>query len=119
MGGDAKASPDRRLVSTFVGFGVVYDALSKLSVFYICTDRAAGSGSRPELESVGVDRFEPESESELESIKFDRLRLQPGVAVYQPSTDDDFGRMVIYPYENIERHKEKESGSVQIKPRRD
>ena len=37
---------------------------------------------------VGVGRsrlFWPESESELESVKFGRLRLQPGVA-----TDDDF-----------------------------
>ena len=64
---------------------------------------------------VGVGRsrpFWPESESELESVKFYRLRLRPGVAGYHPSTDDNFGRMDIYPSENIERHEEKESGSV-------
>ena len=40
------------------------------------------------------------------------------VAVYHPSTDDDFGRTVVHPYENIERQEEKESGSVHIKPKR-
>ena len=56
--------------------------------------------------------------SELESIKFGRLRLRPGVAVYHPSTDDDFGRTAIHPYENIERQEEYDSGIVQIKPKR-
>ena len=37
---------------------------------------------------------------------------------YHPSTDDDLGRTVIHPYESIERQEEKESGSIQIKPRR-
>ena len=39
--------------------------------------------------AVGVGRsrsFRPESESELESVKFYRLRLRPGVASYHPST---------------------------------
>ena len=70
---------------------------------------------------VGVGRsrpFSPESESELESVKFGRLRLRPVVAVYCTSTDDDFDRTVIHPYENIERQEEKENGSVQIKPKR-
>ena len=73
----------------------------------------------PARNGVGRSRlFWPESESELESVKFGRHRLWPGVAVYHPSTDDDFGRAVIHPYENIERQEEKESGSVQIKPKR-
>ena len=38
--------------------------------------RAAKSESRPASESVGVDCFPMESELELESVKFDRLRLQ-------------------------------------------
>ena len=66
---------------------------------------------------VGVDRsppFFPESESELESVKFCRLRLRPGVAGYQPSTDNDFGGMAMYRSENFERQEEKESGSVEI-----
>ena len=53
---------------------------------------------------VGVGRSRPfclESESELESAKFRRLRLQPGVAGYQPSTDKDFGRTVMHRPVNI------------------
>ena len=70
---------------------------------------------------VGVDvgvgvgrsrRFCPESESELESVKFYRLRLRSGVAVCRPSTENYFGRTVMHSLENIERQKEKESGSV-------
>ena len=64
---------------------------------------------------VAVSRsrpFWPESESELELLKFGRLRLRPGFAVYHPSTDDNFGRTVIHPYENTERQEEKESSSL-------
>ena len=71
------------------------------------------SESRLELESVGVDRFC--LESELESVKFCRLRLRAGFAAYQPSTDNDFGRTVMHRSENIERQEEKESGVVEIK----
>ena len=48
---------------------------------------------------VGVARSRPfclESESELESVKLCRLRLRPGVAGYQTSADNDFGRMFIF-----------------------
>ena len=67
---------------------------------------------------VGVGRsrpFSPESESELESVKIGRLRLRPGVADCQRSTDDDFGRTIIHPSESIEKREENESGIVQIK----
>ena len=46
---------------------------------------------------------------------FFRLRLQPGVAVYHPSKDNDFGRTVKHCLENTERQEEKENGSVKIK----
>ena len=59
-----------------------------------------------------------ESESELESVKFCRLRLRHGVAGYQPSTDNDFGRTVMHRPENIERQKEAENGSVDMKLKR-
>ena len=52
-------------------------------------------------------------------VKFCRLQLRPGVAGYQPSTDKDFGRTVIHRLENIETQEEKESGSVEIKMKRD
>ena len=42
--------------------------------------RAAESESRPELESVGVNRFWLESKSELESVKIGGLRHRLGVA---------------------------------------
>ena len=48
---------------------------------------------------VGVDRsrsFCRESESELESVKFRRFRLRPGVAGYQPLKDNDFGRTTMH-----------------------
>ena len=70
---------------------------------------------------VGVGRSRPfclESESELESVKFCRLRLRPGVAGYQPSTVNDFGRTVMRRPENIERREEMESGSGEIKFKR-
>ena len=70
---------------------------------------------------VGVGRsrqFWPESEWEQESVKLDRLRLRPGVASYHPSTDDDFGRTVIHPPENIERYEEKDNSSVHMKLKR-
>ena len=70
---------------------------------------------------VGVGRsrlFLPESESELESVKFGRLRLRPGVAGYHSSTDDEFGGTVSHPPEIIERQEEKENSSVQIKLKR-
>ena len=47
-----------------------------------------------------------------------RLGLRPGIAGYQPSTDNDFGRTAIYRPENIEGQKEKESGSVEIRLKR-
>ena len=68
---------------------------------------------------VGGSRsFWLESESELKSLKFCRLRLRPGVAGYQPSTVDNFGRKVMHPPDNIERREEKESGSVYVKAER-
>ena len=36
----------------------------------------------------------------------------PRVSGYRPSTDDDIGRMVISPSENIERQDEKETDRV-------
>ena len=51
-------------------------------------------------------------------VKICGLRLRPGVAGYQPSTVDDFGRTVVYCPENSERQEEKESGSVEIKLKR-
>ena len=76
------------------------------------------------LGGTGWDRSHPvdkiadraaESESELESVKFRRFRLRPGVAGYYPSTGDDLGRKVTYRLENIERQEKKESGSVEIR----
>ena len=74
-----------------------------------CQDQGCGVGAEV---GVGVGRsrsFRLESESELESVKFYRLRLRPGVARYQPSTDNDFGRTVLHRPENIERQEEHES----------
>ena len=51
----------------------------------------------------------------MESVKFCRLRLRPGVTGYHPSRDDDFGRAIMHRLENIERLEEKESGSVEMK----
>ena len=48
----------------------------------------------------------------------DRLLLRLGVAGCHPSTDDDYGRMVIHPPQNIERQEEKNSSNVQIKLKR-
>ena len=58
------------------------------------------------------------SESELEWVKFGRLRLRPGVDDCHPPTNNDFGLTVIHPSENIERQEEKDNGSVQIKLKR-
>ena len=79
--------------------------------------RAAESESRPELESVGVDRF---GWSVVGAVvgKFGRLRLRPGVPGYLQSTDDDLGRTVIHRLENVERQEEKKSVSVEIKLKR-
>ena len=66
---------------------------------------------------VGVSQSRPfclESESDLESVKFCRLRLRPVVAGYQLSTTNDFGQTVMRRPENIERRDEKESVSVEI-----
>ena len=66
---------------------------------------------------VGVGRsgpFWPESESELEPVKFCRLRLRPGIAGHHPSTDGDFGRTVMHHLGNIEKNGKK-SGSAEIK----
>ena len=54
-------------------------------------------------------------ELELELAKYDRLRLRPRVAVYQLSTDCDFGRMVMRRPENIEKQEEMASGSMEVK----
>ena len=59
-----------------------------------------------------------ESELELESVKFCRLRLRPGVAGYQPTADNDFRRTVMRLPENIERQEERENGNVEIKLKR-
>ena len=83
--------------------------------------RTAVSDSKLELESAGVGRSRPfglESESERESEKFRRLRLRPGVAGYQPSTDSHFGRTVMLGPENIERQQEKKRGGVEIELKR-
>ena len=55
-------------------------------------------GSRP---------FRLEPESELESVKFCRFRLRPGVVGYQPSTGNDFGGTVTRRPENIEGQEER------------
>ena len=67
---------------------------------------------------VGVSRSRPFWQSELESVKFDRLRLRAGVPGHQPAADDDFVRTVIHPPENVEIQEEKESGSVWMKLKR-
>ena len=70
---------------------------------------------------VGVGRsrqFCLMSVSELESVKFCRLRLRPGVTGYHPSTDSDFGRTVMRHPENTGRQEEKASGKVEIKLKR-
>ena len=67
---------------------------------------------------VGIGRSRPfclESESDLESVKFRRLRLRSGVAEHHSSTGNDFGRMFVHRPENIEREKEKENGCMEIK----
>ena len=43
--------------------------------------------------------------------------MRPGVAGNRPSTDMDFGQTVMHCPENIERQKEKDRGSVEIKLR--
>ena len=76
---------------------------------------AQGQGRGVGVEAgVGIGRsrlFWLESESELESVKFGRLRLRPGVAGWHSAADDDFVRMAMHTPENIERWGEKESGS--------
>ena len=82
--------------------------------FLMPSDR--GSGVAVE-DGVGVGRSRPfclESELELESIKFCRLRLRHGVAGYQPSTDNDFGRTVMHLPENFERQEENQSSNMEI-----
>ena len=82
----------------------------------MCSKQGCGVGVEA---GVGVDRsrpFLPESESELESVTFYRLR--PGVAAYHPSTDDDIDGTVMNHLGNIERQEERDSGSVQIMPKR-
>ena len=59
---------------------------------------------------VGVGRSRPfrqESESELEYVKFCRLRLRTSVVAYQLSTGNDFGRTVTRRPENIEGQEER------------
>ena len=53
-----------------------------------------------------------------ELVKFCRLRLRPGVAGYQLSTDNAFGRPVIHRPEIIERREENESDGVELKLKR-
>ena len=70
---------------------------------------------------VGVGRsrqFCLMSKSELEAVKFCRLRLRPGVTGYHPSTDSDFGRTVMRRPENVKRREEKERGRVEMKLKR-
>ena len=70
--------------------------------------QGCGVGVEP---GVGVSRSRPfclESETELESVKFCRLRLRPGVGECQPSTDNDFVRTVMHRPENIETQKKEE-----------
>ena len=56
-----------------------------------------------------------ETESELELVKFGRLRLRPGIAGQHPAEDGDFGRTAVHLHEYIERREEKENDSVYIK----
>ena len=82
---------------------------------FVYHDQGCGVGVETEV-GVGRSRpFFPESESDLESAKFHRLRLRPGVANYHPSTYGDFGRTAMHPPENIERQEESKRSSVQIK----
>ena len=70
---------------------------------------------------VGVGRCRPfslESESELGSVKFCRLRLRSRVAGYQPSTENGFGRTVMRRPEKIEKQEEKDSVSEEVKLKR-
>ena len=86
----------------------------------MCTHQGCGVGVEA---GVGIGRSRPfrlESESELESVKFCRLLLRPGLAGYDPSTGNDFGQMVIIRIrlENIERQEEKDNGGVEMKLKR-
>ena len=67
---------------------------------------------------MGVGRSRPfclESESKLESVKFCRLQFRPGGAGYQPTADNDLGRTVMHRPDNIERQREEEKGSVDMR----
>ena len=94
-------------------FQTPYFLARALSARFCSSAQGCGVGVET---GVGVGRSRPFwPESELESAKFYRLRLRPGVARYHPSKDNDFGRTVKHRLENIERQKEKESGSVKLK----
>ena len=73
----------------------------------MCIDgsSAAESESRPDLESGVVDCF-----AWSQSRSWSLLNFSDSDAGYQPTTDNDFGRTVMY----RERHEEKESGSLEI-----
>ena len=74
---------------------LVYSSVCCSGIKSSISSRAADGGGVGVDNGVGVGwsrPFWPESELELESGKFCRLRLQPGVAGYHHSTEDDFGR---------------------------
>ena len=67
--------------------------------------------------AVGVDRSRPlwpESESELESVKFCRLRLRPGVVGCHFSTDDNFAERVCIVSKTLKGGKKRRGGGVKI-----
>ena len=85
---------------------------SSQTALRIITDQ--GGGVRVET-GVGVGWSRPfwlELESEPELVKFVLLQVRPGVAGGHPAADDDSGRTLTHPPENIERQEEKGSGSV-------
>ena len=116
------------------GTGWVCSMISDVSSSY--SNRDSGRSVR-----AGVDRsrpFWPESEPELESVKFCKLRLRPGVVGCYLSTDDNFGRATsrnassrcisgrcsmhfdaMHRVENIDRSGGKRSGSMKIRLERD
>ena len=80
------------------------ERIGKFRIIYL-SDIGQGFGAGVEV-GVGVGRSLPfclESASELESVKFGRLRLRPGVAVYKPSTDNNYGRAVRH--RPVEKHR--------------
>ena len=85
-----------------------------MNATHVCMYRAAESEANPELVS-GSRRFWPESESELESVKFGRLRPWSRVPDYILTVDDNFKRMIIQLPETLEYRRLYEKGNISIR----